>query len=42
MNREFFLYQYSYEILDIIIKILPIITPIIALIFSFYVAPKTH
>jgi len=34
-------YQYSYKILDIIMKMLPNITPIITLIFSLQVAPRT-
>jgi len=32
-NRELTICQYSYEILDIIMKVLPIITPIITLMF---------
>ncbi len=42
MNREEIIFQYSYEILYIIMNILSIITPIITLIFSLHVAPKTH
>ncbi len=42
MNKENCIYQYSYGILDIIMEILTVITPIIAVIFSFYVAPKTY
>ncbi len=42
MNREINDISMFYEILYIIMKILSIITPIITLIFSLHVAPKTH
>jgi len=32
----------SYEILDIIMKMSPIITPIVTLLFSLHVALRTH
>ncbi len=40
MNREEIIFQYSYEILYIIMNILLIITPIITLIFFITRCPK--
>ncbi len=42
MNREINYISVFYEILHIIMKIWSVITPIITLLFSLYVAPKTH
>ncbi len=42
MNRKINYISIFYEILYIIIKIWSIITPIITLLFSLHVAPKTH
>ncbi len=42
MSREVNDISIFYEILYIIMKIVSIITPIITLLFSLHVAPKTH
>ncbi len=42
MNREINYISIFYEILHINMKIMSIITPVITLLFSLHVAPKTH
>ncbi len=42
LNREIIIYQFAYEILYIIMKIWPCITPIMKIIFQHSVPTATH